>query len=184
MKVKTIEIAGFNAALQALRLPFGKECRSECFCDIIEVDSSHQNNEGVIIHSESEIDPKDLHLMSTLVKRGDEHAKAVRGIIVYAEIEAPVYWWCELETYRAGHERLSSESTMHIDCRGLSGDELVKAKSEIPMGKVLKKVDMFSYQCLRSIVRQRTGHRLPEWAVFIDWVKGLPFADDLIFAGL
>lgn len=184
MKVKTIEIAGFNAALQALRLPFGKECRSNTEFVIIVDKEGFVDDNNIVTGTLVKFDPKDLHLMSTLIKRGDEHAKAVRGIIVYAEIEAPVYWWCELETYRAGHERLSSESTMHIDCRGLSGDELVKAKSEIPMGKVLKKVDMFSYQCLRSIVRQRTGHRLPEWAVFIDWVKGLPFADDLIFAGL
>ena len=182
IKVKTIEIAGFNAALQALRLPFGKECRSECEF----YGTTNEDYQPPCFQSETKcfIDEKDLHLMSTLVKRGDEHAKSVRGIVVYAEIEAPVYWWCELETYRAGHERLSSESTMHIDCRGLSGDELVKAKSEIPMGKMLKKADMFSYQCLRTIVRQRTGHRLPEWATFIEWVKGLPFAEQLIFAGL
>lgn len=71
IEVKTLEIAGFTAALQALRLPFGKECRSECFCDIIEVASSHQNNEGIITHSECGIDPKDLHLMSTLPRQRD-----------------------------------------------------------------------------------------------------------------
>jgi hypothetical protein len=60
------------------------------------------------------IDPKDLHLMSTLIKRGDEHAKVVRGIMVYAEINAPRYWWQEMDTYRIGTDRLSSESTMHI----------------------------------------------------------------------
>jgi hypothetical protein len=123
-------------------------------------------------------------LMSTLVKRGDEHAKVVRGIIVYAKITAPVYWWCEMETYRAGHERLSSESTMHIDARGLSGDKLVEVKKNIPMGKMLTKVDFFSYQCLRNIVKQRHNHRLPEWLLFVDWVKALPFADELILTGL
>lgn len=182
--IKTLEVAGFAAAVQALRLPFKKECRSECYCDIIGVAPSHQNNDGIIVHTECEFDPKDLHLMQVLVKRGDEHAKAIRGIVAYAEIEAPVYWWCELETYRAGHERLSSESTMHVDCKGLSGEELVKVKSEIPMGKVLKKVDMFSYQCLRNIVKQRKGHRLPEWAEFIAWVESLPFAKELILIGL
>jgi hypothetical protein len=129
-------------------------------------------------------DEKDLKLMKTLIKRGDEHAKVIRGIIAYAEIEAPVYWWCEMETYRAGHERLSSASTMHVECRGLAGEDLVKAKSEIPMGKTLKKIDFFSYQCLRNIVKQRKGHRLPEWATFIEWIKSLPFAEQLILIGL
>lgn len=181
--IKTLEVAGFAAVVQALRLPFKKECRSE-----VNTGLHHKFNEENFSYVNTLVnvkyDPKDLHLMQVLVKRGDEHAKAIRGIVAYAEIGAPVYWWCELETYRAGHERLSSESTMHVDCKGLSGEELVKVKSEIPMGKVLKKVDMFSYQCLRNIVKQRKGHRLPEWAEFIAWVESLPFAKELILIGL
>ena len=83
-----------------------------------------------------------------------------------------------------GHERLASESTMHIDCRGLSGSELQEAKSAIPMGKELTKVDMFSYQALRKMVMQRHDHRLPEWHEFIDWVRTLPFAEELILVDL
>lgn len=181
--IKTLEIAGFASAVQALRLPFKKECRSKATSGMM-VDDEGVFGYGINYASQVEFDEKDLHLMSVLVKRGDEHSKAIRGVIVYAEIEAPVYWWCEAETYRAGHERLCSESTMHCDCKGLSGEELVKAKSEIPMGKILKKIDFFSYQCLRNIVKQRKGHRLPEWALFIDWVRTLPFAEQLILVGL
>lgn len=181
-KIKTLEVAGFASAVQALRLPFKKECRSEVFNK--HYADGHSEPREVFCQSSVFFDSKDLHLMSVLIKRGDEHAKVMRGIVAYAEIEAPVYWWCELETYRAGHERLSSESTMHVDCKGLSGEELVKAKSEIPMGKMLKKIDFFSYQCLRNIVKQRKGHRLPEWGVFIDWVRNLPFAEQLILVGL
>lgn len=182
ISIKTLEIAGFASSVQALRLPFKKECRSECnFYGTI-----NEDYELPCFQSETKcfINEKDLHLMSVLVKRGDEHAKCIRGCIAYAEIEAPVYWWCELETYRAGHERLSSESTMHVDCKGLGGEDLVKAKSEIPMGKMLKKIDFFSYQCLRNIVKQRKGHRLPEWETFINWVRSLPFAEQLILVGL
>lgn len=184
INIKTLEIAGFAATVQALRLPFAKECRSEVVNKIIMDEEGVIENPYIGYSTKVDFDDKDLHLMSVLIKRGDEHAKCVRGLIAYAEIEAPVYWWCEMETYRAGHERLSSASTMHVDCKGLSGDALVKAKSEIPMGKVLKKVDFFSYQCLRNIVKQRNGHRLPEWATFIEWVKSLPFAEQLILVGL
>ena len=181
--IESLEIAGVRSALEALRLPFGKECRSEAVNEYV-----GWVNEPEIINFNSSshinIHPKDMLLMSTLVKRGDEHAKVVRGIIAYAKITAPVYWWSEMETYRAGHERLSSESTMHIDARGLSGNKLVEVKKNIPMGKMLTKVDFFSYQCLRNIVKQRHNHRLPEWHLFVDWVKALPFADELILAGL
>ena len=182
MKIETIEIAGLAGALTALRLPFGKEARSK----IRIIRNWERLRELSIIVSSSaiRIDPKDMQLMTTLVKRGDEHAKVVRGINVWAKITAPVYWWAEEETYRAGHERLASESTMHIDCRGLSGKELQEAKAAIPMGKELTKVDMFSYQTLRRIVAQRHNHRLPEWHTFIDWIRTLPYAEELIFVGL
>ena len=199
MKVETIEIAGLAGALTALRLPFGKEVRSRIehscgtyldFTDM-DVEKTEETYEVTMkdhprftSNTSIAIDKKDLTLLQTLVKRGDEHAKVVRGINVWARITAPVYWWCEEETYRAGHERLASESTMHIDCRGLSGSELQEAKSAIPMGKELTKVDMFSYQTLRRIVVQRHNHRLPEWHEFVDWIKTLPLAEELIFVGL
>lgn len=123
---------------------------------------------------------KNLILEDSLVKRGTEHAKVTRGIMVWAKITAPIYWWCEMETYVVGHQRLSSESTMHVDCRGLSGDDLVAAKAAITMGKELTKVDAFSYQALRNIARQRWNHRLPEWHQFVDWIKTLPFSQELI----
>ena len=199
MNIETIEIAGLAGALTALRLPFGKEVRSkiENYCEThldftdMDVEQTEDTYEvtmkGLLKFTSNTsiaINKKDLTLMQTLVKRGDEHAKVVRGIMVWAKITAPVYWWCEEETYRMGHERLASESTMHIDCRGLAGSELQEAKSAIPMGKELTKVDMFSYQALRKMVAQRHNHRLPEWHQFIDWVRTLPFAEELILVGL
>ena len=171
------------SVLQALRLPFGKECRSEITDDYFGW-VNEQEVKNWYAKSGGNINEKDLLLLSTLVKRGDEHSKAIRGLIVYAEIVAPIYFYRELETYRIGRERLSCNSTMHQQCKGLSGDELVKAKAEMPMGTMQKTVDMFSYQCLRNIVKQRKGHRLPEWETFINWVKTLPFADELILVGL
>ena len=182
MRIETIELAGFAAAFSALRLPFGKEMRSVIRSDHKVIDRDGESR----FDSETRIwiADKDLDLMNTLVKRGTEHAKVTRGIMVWAKITAPIYWWCEMETYVVGHQRLSSESTMHVDCRGLSGDDLVAAKAAIPMGKELTKVDMFSYQTLRRIVVQRHNHRLPEWHQFIAWIKTLPLAGELIFVGL
>lgn len=185
MNIQTIEVAGMGAALTALRLPFAKDERSSINIQVGDAAAPFPDAcREFATTCEITINPDDLKLMNTLVKRGDEHAKVIRGIVAYAKITAPVYWWCELETYRAGHERLASESTMHTDCRGLVGVDLVVAKSSIPMGTELRKVDMFSYQCLRNIVRQRHDHRLPEWHQFIDWVKTLPLAEELILTGL
>lgn len=181
LEVKTIEIAGFLSAVEALRLPFGKECRSQTNYDDTWV-------EDVVPNFQSDVrvffDERDLTLMSTLIKRGDEHAKVLRGIIVYAEINAPRFWWVEMDTYRIGSERLSSESTMHIQGRGMSTEELVKMKSELTEGTMQKRVQYFSYQALRRIYQQRRNHRLPHWHVFCEWIKTLPFANELILIGL
>lgn len=183
IKIETIELAGFAAALSALRLPFGLGERSVIRVTLPER-KDYLGLGNIVSKFDVLVDQKDLSLMNTLVKRGTEHAKVTRGIMVWAKITAPIYWWCEMETYVVGHQRLSSESTMHVDCRGLSGDDLVAAKAAIPMGKELTKVDAFSYQALRNIARQRWNHRLPEWHVFVDWIKTLPFSQELILDGL
>jgi hypothetical protein len=172
IKIKTLEVAGLASALQALRLPYKKECRSEIADYPIAFRKSYSRT--INIH------PQDLQLMSTLVKRGDEHAKVLRGLVVYAEIDAPIWFYRELETYRIGRERLSSESTMHSECKGLSGEELEQAKDNIPMGHIQKTIDMFSYTTLRRIYLQRHNHRLPMWHDFCDWIKSLPLANELI----
>lgn len=193
MKIEVIEIAGFASALKALHLPFGGKEKSEIDAyfdlsqDRLYEDFAEKTYKGdfemvdsIECGSHCIISPADISLLTKLVKAGDEHAKVLRGVIVYAKITAPVFWWCEEETYRAGHERLCSESTMHIDCKGLSGDDLVRAKSEMPMGKELTKIDFFSYQCLRNIYKQRRNHRLPQWRQFCSWIETLPFAEQLI----
>lgn len=188
MKIETIEIAGLAGALTALRLPFGKEVRSTITGKvdryIARNNLTGERTHLIVWNGSVDINNKDLSLMQTLVKRGDEHAKVVRGIMVWARIKAPVYFTRELETYRAGRERLSSSSTMHQECQGLSGEELQRAKAELPMGTEQDFVDVYSYQTLRRIVAQRHNHRLPEWHQFIDWIKTLPLAEELIFVGL
>lgn len=182
IEIKTLEIAGMASVLQALRLPFGKECRSEV--DWSGTINSDYEPPKFQYESNCFIDEKDLLLLSTLVKRGDEHSKCVRGLIVYAEINAPRFFWQEMDTYKIGSERLSSESTMHIQGKGLSTEELVKMKDELREGTMQKRVQYFSYQTLRRIYVQRHNHRLPHWHKFCEWIEVLPFAKELILVGL
>lgn len=183
--VKTLEIGGLGAALNALRLPFGKECRSEILysyaprysklSDNIVMDSGDVEYKTKIVPNDN-----DVKLISTLVKRGDEHAKVLRGVMVWCEINAPRYWHVELDTYRVGAERLSSNSTMHQQGQGLDEDALIEMKENLTEGTMQKRVWMFSYQTLRRIYFQRRNHRLPQWRKFCEWIKTLPFADEFI----
>lgn len=182
--VKLIEMAGFNASVRALRLPYGLDNRSNCWFDENH-DVNEENGMGYLSCSSAcSICDKDLNLMSSLVKNGDEHSKVMRGIMVWFEMKAPIWFYREMETYRIGRERLACNSTMHQQCKGLSGEELEKAKDEIPMGLYQKSIDVVSYQTLRRIWSQRHNHRLPMWREFCAWIEGLPFAEELILSGI
>ena len=178
MEIRTIEVGGFMSMFCYLRMPYGKPPRVTGMCDFY-FENDTMNYGALVVP-----DAKDIELAQTLIKRGDEHAKPLRGIIVWARITAPLYLFTELETYVVGHQRLFSESTMNEECRGLQGEELQEAKRAISFGRVISKVDCFSYQTLRRICIQRANHRLPEWHQFIDWVHTLPLAEELIFVGL
>ena len=58
------------------------------------------------------IGQNDLDLMKTLIKSGAEHRKFLRMIHVQMDIDAPLYWWKEFETYKIGTVS-NSCSTMH-----------------------------------------------------------------------
>lgn len=181
--VKTLEIAGLSSALQALRLPFGKEKRSlvdDWFSRYPYVLETKESFDAFESNSRVLVDEKDKELIKALVKRGDEHAKVLRGVMVWCEINAPRYWWVEMDTYRVGAERLSSESTMHIEGKGLSENELIELKEHLEEGHMQKRVWMFSYQTLRRIYFQRKDHRLPQWKKFCEWIETLPFAKEFI----
>lgn len=154
MEIKLLEVAGVIPAYKALHLPYGKGISSDR--------------------------DKDNMLINKLINAGPEHAKIMRGVMYWLEINAPIYWWREMETYRIGRERLSCESTMHIDCKGLSGEKLQKVKAEITMGKEQRAIDMYSAQCLRNIYNQRKHHRLPEWHIFCKFIEQLPYAKEFI----
>lgn len=183
--VKTVELAGFAAAVSALRLPFSKSVRSDVKVEVTTDKDIYMCDARLVMNETSVLfDEKDLSLMHTLLKNGDEHAKVLRGINVWCEVNAPRYWWQEMATYRIGLECLSSESTMHVEGKGLKEDELVSMKEQLTEGKMQKRMLMISYQTLRRIYKQRKNHRLPQWRIFCKWIESLPFADLLITPGL
>lgn len=180
MKIELLEISGMVSALKALRLPYNKEPMSE-------IEHSRHVRDGVFSQLNRiyfDLEGKDIALMQKLIVSGDEHAKPLRGILAYLDITAPIDWWVEAETYEAGHQRLFSASTMNTEGRGLKGHALRRELNSISFGREVRKIDYFSYQTLRRIVRQRYNHRKAEWHYFIEAVRMLPYAEELILVGL
>lgn len=160
LEITGYEVVGIRWAMLAMRLP--------------------KKSAGDSPLWENSIGPRDLHLASNLVKAGPDHAKAVRGINVYAQLKLQVGWMIEFETYRHGVECLSTSSAMHGELSQLRGEELAEQKQADLPCKQYTRILTMSYQALRSMYHARRHHRHPDWQIFCDWVETLPYAAELI----
>lgn len=175
IKIRLIEVAGLASALQALHLPYGKDCKSGARSSAYEL---KKQGKVVTYFTESHItiSPQDEALIKRLIEAGDEHAKVMRGIVAYLDITAPRFWWQEMDTYRVGREQLASESTMHIQCKNMTEEQMLYIKSHLQEGTMQRRIIMLSYQTLRRIIKQRSSHRLPHWRLFCEWTyNNLPY---------
>lgn len=154
LKIKTIEVVGIYHALRAMRNPRMSHAKSSTEADI--------------------------KLASKLILAGDEHAKAIRGIIAYIELDCQIGWFVEWSTYRIGVDVLSTSSTMMIDLAGKKGEELAELKQKELSNVVYHQTALISYQTLRRIYFQRIKHRHPDWQVFCNWIETLPYTNELI----
>lgn len=154
LQVRLLEVCGVRHALHAMRNPRMSHDRA-----------THDD---------------DLHLAAKLIKAGDEHAKAIRGVIAYFEIDMQVGFMLEWDTYRIGIECLSTSSSMFMDLKGLKGPTLAEQKQQDLPSKVYHRTMLASYQTLRRMYKQRRHHRHPDWQIFCDWIEELPHFDTLI----
>ena len=122
------------------------------------------------------------------------HNKFLRQMMLWIDVEAPRCWWSEFDTYKVGTVA-SSESTMHTlskraptleDFEEGTDDRVIVAfadvwreakgdittlKMNLPEGFLQRRLVTMNYANLRNIIAQREGHRLKQWAIFIDEVR-------------
>jgi hypothetical protein len=94
--ISNVEIHGFEPAIRGARNSWDSWDKS---------DSKTEN--GVF-----DMGNADHELLLKLAKAGGSHSKCLRYITVYFDINAPMYWWKEFDTYKVGTVR-NSCSTMH-----------------------------------------------------------------------
>lgn len=140
-------------------------------------------------------------------KMGTGHDNFLNGIIVQFDLTFSIKAWVELQRYHF-IDFVSSQSTMHciskMDIKPMCNDyvsDAVIAEVErlkqvyladktddnylrllynIPTGFELTARMTTNYRELKTMYAQRNTHRLPDWHVFCDFIKQLPYAKDLI----
>lgn len=98
IKIEKCKIYGWEESIRGMRNPLNSWDRSDSYYDFPEHPDIFK------------IGPNDLDLMTRLRNAGPSDRKYLRFITVYVDITAPLYWWKEFKTYRAGRKFSDPES--------------------------------------------------------------------------
>ena len=107
LKIEKVETVGWEAATRGMRNPMNSWKKSDSFfCGSPECCfTDDECNPGCSGYGQGcNIGEADLDLMTRLRNSGTDHRKFMRMITVYLDITAPLYWWKEFKTYRAGRK--------------------------------------------------------------------------------
>ena len=153
IKVENVEVVGWEHAIRGMRNPMNSWEKSDstfketAFIDVLTSDDGDTTKFPVYFDA-LDIGPNDHELMMKLRNAGTDHRKFMRMITVYVDITAPLYWWKEFKTYRAGR-RFGDDEPGIIDDGYLECD--IETNSCSTMHKIHAKeftLDDFSHEHL------------------------------------
>ena len=90
-------VMNFENAIRGARNPMNSWKRMD----------SHTEPDGTFVFG-----PNDLDLAMRLARAGSDHRKYLRMVFVTVDVNAPIYWWKEYDTYKVATVA-NSTSTMH-----------------------------------------------------------------------
>lgn len=131
--ISNVQVVGWEHAIRGMRNPMNSWDKSD--------------TEYSPIGNFANIGFADYELMMKLRDAGTDHRKFMRMIVVYLDINAPLYWWKEFDTYKVGTV-VNSCSTMHkihakeFTLEDFSCEYLIKESIE-ELQNVLDKLNYF-----------------------------------------
>lgn len=97
IEINNVDVMNFEGAIRGMRNPLNSWGKS---------DSSTLDSKEFILGE------KDRGLAQMLISSGTDDSKFMRQIMVSIDINAPLYWWKEMDTYKVA-TTANSTSTMH-----------------------------------------------------------------------
>lgn len=193
MKIDNIEVYGLKESIVASGLPMRNNHDESVFeSQVLGLDYSYLN-----VHFKRATGLADNPV-------GSGHDNFMSGIVVQMNITATVKWWEQWQRYHF-QQIVSSMSTMHrlrkmleentIKFNKLTSPKVIATFMEMlndesvtdeqlayscPMGIELTARVSTNYLQLKNMYEQRKHHKLTEWHDFIDAIKKLPLAHQLI----
>lgn len=203
MEVWVLGEYGYGKALFGIGLSYGLTSGKQFFPDFFdkldEWDASQEIPKGC--QEEYVLFQRLEKVARKLALKGNAENKFLRQISVILDIEAPLFWGKEADTYKVG-TTAQSESTMHTLMKNpisqncfekpiyeptlkhleelrQSGD-FEQLVNELPSGWLQRRILSCNYAVLQNIYAQRNNHKLKEWHVFCSAVVALVEHPDFI----
>ena len=137
MKIERVRVFGFEPAFRGMRNPQDSWDKGDS--RFYQPSVNYYSNvdwRTVVAPEFPEIGPADLHLASTLIRRGSEHRKFLRQIVVWMDITIPRYVWQELDTYKVATVRNSCSTMNKLGARDLEHSDFELPIQELTLERV------------------------------------------------
>jgi hypothetical protein len=113
MKIDGIKVFGFEPALEGMRNPMDSwDAADSQFYDATKSEFMASDFGPMRVPERPMIGNADMELACKLIRRGSEHRKFMRQIMVWVRVKLPRYVWTEMDTYKVATTRMSC-STMN-----------------------------------------------------------------------
>ena len=132
IEVNNVNVFNFDGAFHGLRNPMNSWDKNDTRTIIGYLDENPMFDPNC---GEPIVGPNDMKLAQRMICGGPEEAKFLRQIFVTMDINAPFFWWKEMDTYKVG-TTANSCSTMHkltsreFASQDFSFDELIEDFNE------------------------------------------------------
>lgn len=197
MKIETLSVAGFKPALKAMRNPFdswNKNDSSMCegYCVVGDADkelSVKLQNAGpehckhlrmIVVWADMTLPRYQWQEFDTY-RAGVEKVSCstmhtlMRRPLTADDFEHGVDTLALESVIRAINARMNNYKALKADGKDGEAKEIWREIIQLlPQSFLQTRTVLMSYAALRNIVHQRKGHKLKEWAEFIEWAKSLP----------
>lgn len=204
MLIETIEVAGIKPALKAMREPMSSFAKSDTFfieevdnpfhytakigsldkelsCKLQNAGPEHCKHLRMIMVWAEITAPRFWHIQFDTYRIGVEKvSSSTMHKMMSRELTPDDFESCNggcysetlLHTIEYINELIREyNKETDIDTKRKLWEYVIQI---LPQSYLQKRTVMISYAALRNIVKQREGHKLKDWQVFIEWVHTLP----------
>lgn len=154
------EVVGWEAAIRGMRNPLESWNKSDSsYCNPLTKCYSDCEKHECEVRDHFALGPNDFGLMMRLRNAGTDHRKFMRMIVVYVDILAPLYWWKEFDTYRAGVKYLDNPNPFDIEVNSCSTMHKIAAKEFTLEDFSHEHLNVWSLNILKSTVERLNRSR-------------------------